>query len=241
MRVFVASNMPTEYPYKLQKPATASGYIRETADQFIFDSGIGDDTTNGDVLDLAHKHDADFVIACDVLHDFKATADNVAEFFDLYAGHPCEATPMIPVQCDPQSGRWHSDHLPMLPDADRYVLGGMAVPGVSTDDAIASIERFRAAVGDDAYIHALGIGGGFEIIRRIGGTGLIDSVDCSTPEQAAMNGAVINGNGRQQEVLIFSDSEGKNRRTVPLAEFNAWQIADAWDRASKPSTLSDWS
>jgi len=41
-------------------------------------------------------------------------------------------------------------------------------------------------------------------------------------------------------VLIFTDSDGKNKRTIPLAEFNSWQIADAWDRASKPSTLSDW-
>jgi len=241
MRVYAASDKPTAYPYKLQNPSTVSDRVRKSADEFILDSGIGDDTTNGDVLDLAHEHDADFVIPCDILHEFKATADNVTEFFDLYAGHPCEATPMIPVQCDPQNGRWHRDHLPMLPDADIYALGGMSVPEVSTSEIITTIERFRDAVGDGPHIHALGIGGGFEIIRRIGGTGLLDSVDCSTPEQAAMNGAVINANGRQQEVLIFTDSDGKNKRTIPLAEFNSWQIADAWNRASKPSTLSEWS
>jgi len=42
MEVYIASNMPTDYPLKLQKPSTVSDRVRTTAETFILDSGIGE-------------------------------------------------------------------------------------------------------------------------------------------------------------------------------------------------------
>lgn len=41
VRVFVASNLPTAYPYKLQKPTTVCDSVRDTAETFIMDSAEG--------------------------------------------------------------------------------------------------------------------------------------------------------------------------------------------------------
>jgi cytochrome c oxidase assembly factor CtaG len=82
---------------------------------------------------------------------------------------------------------------------------------------------------DDAYIHALGVGGGMEFIKSVAGSGWIDSVDCSTPEMAAMFGRVMDAQLRQKPVRIAS-GEGVAKRNTALADFNSWQIHDAWER-----------
>ena len=222
-RVFVASNMPTGYPYKLQKPSTANERVRPTADVFIFDSGIGDEVSNREVLDTAHAHDADYVIAKDYLHDHDRTTESVREFRRLYEKHPCDAIPMTPLQPP------HAEHYRDLPDADHYVLGGMATDDVSFQEQRRWIRAFDEGVHDDAYVHALGVGGGSEFIREFAGTGILDSVDCSTPELAASFGAVLDADLRQQEVREYN-GEGAAKRNVPLAAFNSWQIQDVWTR-----------
>lgn len=238
MRVFVASAMPTSYPHKLQKPATIASRVRDTADTFIFDSGIGDDTTTQEVLDTAHEYNADYVIAVDELHDFETTTENAYGFLDAYQSHPCEATPMIPVQCQPEKGRWHTDHLPQLPEHSHYVLGGMMDQTIAEREKIKSIREFRHAVGPDTYVHGLGIGGGIEIASKIAGTGWLDSVDCSTPEMAAKDGRLLDDRLRQREEMVFPGGEGRCKRTYPLAEFNSWQVRDVWVREAEYSGLA---
>lgn len=229
-QIYVASAMPTNYPWKLQKPSTWSKRVRDTAQKYIFDSGIGDDETNEDVLYYADELNADYVVAKDYLHDFEQTTESIKEFNRLFKKNEYDMTPLIPVQCDPENDKWHTDHLEHLPESSHYVLGGMAVDEVSTAEKIATIEAFRDAVGEDAYVHGLGVGGGIEFVSQVAPTGWLDSVDCSTPEQAAMFGAVIDARLRQQEVLAFPGGGGKNQRTHPLASFNSWQIRDVWIR-----------
>jgi len=225
--VFVASNMPTAYPNKLQKPSTVSDRVRDTAESFIFDSGIGnDELTNADVLDMAAEYNADMVVAKDYLHDQQRTTESVREFLDIYADHDCTATPLIPLQPP------HHEHYQDLPGHSHYVLGGMVDGSISTSQRIRWIERFDDVAGE-CYTHGLGIGGGSGVVRAFAGSDTLDSVDCSTPEQAAMFGKVIDENLRQQEVLAHSGGEGKSHRTYPLAEFNSWQIADAWDNQAE--------
>lgn len=238
MKVFVASAMPTGYPYKLQKPATVSNRVRDTATEFIFDSGIGDETTTGEVLDAAHEYNADYVVAVDELHDFETTTRNAYEFLDAYESHPCEATPMIPVQCDPDRELWHVDHLPDLPEHTHYVLGGMKVDNISEREKIESVRRFRDAVGPEVYVHGLGIGGGIQIVSKVAGTGWLDSVDCSTPEQAAINGSILDTRLRQMDAMAFPGGEGRCKRTYPIAEFNSWQVQDVWTNEAKHGGLA---
>jgi hypothetical protein len=235
--VFVASAMPTEYPYKLQKPSTISSRVRETAECFIMDSGIGDEISNQEVLDLAIEYNADYVVAKDEIHDFETTTENVYEFLELHAESDCEATVLVPVQCKPAEDRWHTEHLQTLPDHSHYVLGGMAVKSVSTTDQIKSIKRFREAVGSETYVHGLGVGGGMEFVSKVAGTGWLDSVDNSTPEQAGQFGAIYDERLRQKQVRVMS-GEGASKRNIPLSEFNSYQLQDVWEREAQETGLA---
>lgn len=225
--VFVASNVATDYPRKLQKPSTVNDRVRETAEAFIFDSGIGDDTTNREVLDGAHTYDADYVIAKDYLHDRDRTTDSIAVFLNEYEGHPCDATPMIPLQ--PPHARHYQELTAELGRFDHYVLGGMATPDVSTSKQIAYIREFDRVVHDDAYVHGLGIGGGRELVETLAPLEILNSVDCATPEIAAANGCVIDRDLSQHEVREHNGT-GARRRNRPLGEFNSWQLQDVWER-----------
>ena len=224
-RVFVASAMPTGYPYKLQKPSTISARVRETADCFIMDSGIGDDVSNREVIELAIEHDADYVVAKDYLHKQDKTTDSIREFVDIFSEYDCDITPLIPLQ--PPFAKHYRD----VPEFDHYVLGGMATEDIGTDQQIRWIRDFRR-VAPDVYAHGLGVGGGIEFVRKVAGTGLLDSIDCSTPEQAAMFGKVLNETLQQQEVRV-GNGEGISKRNIPLAAFNSWQVQDVWDRESQ--------
>jgi hypothetical protein len=223
--VYIASELPTNYPRKLQKPGNlGEGDVPDTAESMIMDSGIGDSVTNSEVLDLAEQIEADFVIGKDYLHDQDRTTESVREFLDIYATHSCEATPMIPLQPP------HHEHYRDLPGFDYYVLGGMAVDEVNAADAIRYIRKAAEVIPDSADIHALGVGGK-TVASELAGEGIVDSVDCSTPERAAMFGEVLNDNLQRRQILIHS-GDGTRNRTTPLAEFNSWQIQDYWDRCS---------
>jgi hypothetical protein len=221
--VYVASDMPTRYPYKLQNPGTVNERVRATAETFILDSGISQDTTNADVLDLAAQFAADYVVPCDVLHDQTATTASVRDFLSRYERHACDATPLIPLQPP------HAEHYYDLPGHDHYCLGGMAVERVPDATALNWIREFREVAGPEPHVHALGIGGGITIARQLAGNGLVDSVDCSTPEVAALYGSVLDGELRQREVRVHN-GEGVQQRNIPLATLNSYQIRDVWQR-----------
>jgi len=232
---FVASNIPHDYPLVLQKPTTASARIRTTAETYILDSGIGDDTAPSEILNLSDELNADYVIADDELHDQAATTRNVRRFEDLHADHETDATLMTPLQPP------HAEHYHDLPDRSHYCLGGMAGDDVSDEQAVRWIRAFRQVAGPDPHVHALGIGGGIGVVRTLAGTGLVDSVDAATPEVAAFHGNVLGPQLRRRSVQIHS-GEGNRRRVQPLAEFNCWQIQDAWNRDASDdgqTTLSE--
>lgn len=221
--LYVASNATHDSPRKLQKPDNASRVVRDTAETYILDSGIGDDTTNPEVLDLAARLDADFVIPCDILHDQEATTESVRDFLGLFEGHRCTATPMIPLQPP------HAEHYQDLAGHDYYCLGGMSLERIPASQAVRWIKQFRGVAGSEPHVHALGVGGGNEFVTKMAGTGLIDSVDCATPELAAISGDVIGPDLRRQNTLIHSGG-GHNKRKRPLSELNCWQIQDAWNQ-----------
>lgn len=241
--VYVASNIDTAYPRKLQKPSTVNDAVRDSAETFIFDSGIGDDTTNREVLDAAHTYNADYVVAKDYLHDRPRTTDSIRAFFAEYETHSCTATPLVPLQ--PPHARHYDELTDALGTFDHYVLGGMAVPEVTTAEQIRYIRAFDRVVHDDAYVHALGVGGGREFVETVAPLGILDSVDCATPEIAAANGRVIDADLRQKEVREYN-GEGARKRNRPLAAFNSWQLQDVWERErtkarkTEQTAANDW-
>ena len=230
--VYVASAMATDYPYKLQKPSTIRQEIRDTADSYILDSGIGDEVSNNEVLDLADEYNPEYVVGKDYLHDQAKTTESVREFMESFQDRELGATPLIPLQPP------FDEHYKQLSGYEHYVLGGMAVDSVPIAKQLKWIRDFRKAA-PDVYAHALGVGGGIEFVRKVAGTGLLDSVDCATPEMAAQYGAVLDKRLRQTEVREYN-GEGASKRNIPLAEFNSWQIQDVWEREANKQGLEQW-
>jgi len=231
--IYVASNMPYPYPYKLGKPRHASQKIRDSCETWIMDSGIGDDVSNAEVLDLATEYDSEYVVAKDYLHDQDRTTDSVLEFLEQYDDHECDATPLIPLQPP------HDEHYLELEGFDAYVLGGMAGPDTSSEEAVRYIRGFRSVAGDDPYVHALGVGGSMTLVRAVANDPeLVQSVDCSTPEQAAINGSVIDSRLKQRSIGIMT-GDGSSAGRYDLAATNAYQLNDAYTNAIRNDTQSN--
>lgn len=225
--VYVASNMPYPYPYKLGKPSHATPKIRDSCTTWIMDSGIGnEDMTNTEVLELASEYDADFVVPKDYLHNQPKTTESVLEFLELYDDSDIRATPLIPLQPP------HGEHYRDLPDFGAYMLGGIAFD-YSPNEQISAIESFRDVAGGGPYVHALGVGGSMTVVRALANNpGWVQSVDCSTPEQAAKNGAILDSQLKQRPIEILT-GEGSSRGRYSLAETNAYQLCDAFTRAAR--------
>lgn len=232
--IYVASAMPYPYPYKLVKPRHVERRVVDSCDTLIMDSGIGDDTTNADVLELAKKYDADFVVPCDELHDQETTTERVREFMDLYEDSDCRAIPFVPLQPP------YDEHYRDLPDFHYYMLGGIAFD-YSPREQVAEIQRFRRAAGPEPYAHALGVGGSMTTVRAIANDpGVVQSVDCSTPEQAAINGSVLDSKLKHQSIGIRT-GEGSSCGRYDLAQTNAYQLADAYAEATtSQESLAAW-
>jgi len=221
MKVFVASNMPTDYPWKLQKPSTVSDRIRETASEYILDSGIGDDVTTGELIELSREYEPDYLVAKDELNEHDTTIENTVEILDRdYCGEL-----LVPLQ-PPYDEHYRKLEAIGVTD-EKYVLGGMAVKEVDTATQLRWINDFRE-VAPDAYAHGLGVGGGIKFVEACARNDLLQSVDCATPEMAAINGAVLDTRLRQQEVMAFDGGTGRSKRSYALAEFNSWNLHDVW-------------
>jgi len=232
--IYVASNMPYPYPYKLGKPENQTPKIRDSCTTWIQDSGIGDETTNAEVLELADEYDADFVIPCDELHDQPATTEAVHEFLELYDDSDVRATPMIPLQPP------YDEHYKQLPDHAAYCLGGIAFD-YSAREQVEAIHTFRNAAGESPYAHALGVGGSMTVVNAVANTpDLVQSVDCSTPEQAAINGSLVDAELKQKPMSILNGT-GSSRGRYSLAETNAYQLTDAYTKATRSKmSLGAW-
>lgn len=234
--VYIPSNMAFDYPYKLQKPEYASERIRETCETYILDSGIGDDTTNEDVLALSHDLDADFVVPCDVLHNQTATTEAVTDFLDLWETHPTRATPLIPLQPP------HDAHYEALPDQFAYMLGGISpsLTDYTTQDVINSVRRFRDTAGMGPYLHLLGVGASPALADWLAQhPNMVQSIDVSTPEQVAINGKIVDTRLRQHQFDI-RQGKGSSTTRADVARLSAMSINEAITERMAKTTLQDY-
>lgn len=232
--VFVASNMPYEYPYKLVKPEHVTPRIVESADTVIMDSGIGDDVSNTEVLDLAHTHDADMVVAKDYLHNTGRTTESVKTFLEIHDQHDCRATPLIPLQPN------HAEHYADLSGQYHYLLGGMAFD-YDTSEIIRAVEEFRQTAGMGPYVHLLGVGANPRLMDWLANNSeYVQSIDCSTPEQCVINGNIYDTSLRQRDYQIRT-GEGSSQTRYLLAQHLAYTLNDAIrERFEQPNSLEAW-
>ena len=219
--IYVASNMPYEYPYKLVKPEHVSADIVESAETVIMDSGIGNqDMTNQKVLDLSDRYDTDFVVGKDYLHEQEDTTESVRKFLELYDAHPTRATPLIPLQPE------HAEHYKDLRGEYAYLLGGMAF-NVDTRTIIDAVEKFRATAGMAPYVHLLGVGTNPRLMDYLANNpDMVQSIDCSTPEQCAINGKIFDVSLEQVDYQIRTGNGSSDTR-AGLARHLAYTLNDA--------------
>lgn len=219
--VYVASNMPYEYPYKLVKPEHACTPVVDSAETVIMDSGIqNEDVSNADVLDLAHKHDADMVVAKDYLHNQSRTTVSIKDFLRQWETHDCRATPLVPLQPP------HHEHYQELSGQYHYLLGGMAFD-YETSEIISAVEKFRSAAGNGPYVHLLGVGANPKLMDYLADNpDMVQSIDCSTPEQCAINGNIYDVELRQENYQIRT-GEGSSRTRFGLAQHLAYTLCDS--------------
>jgi hypothetical protein len=213
--------MPYEFPYKLVKPEHVTQSVVDSAETVIMDSGIGNDSvSNSDVLDLAEKYDTDMVVAKDYLHKQSKTTESVKEFLSEWENNTCRATPLIPLQPP------HHEHYEKLGGQYHYLLGGMAFD-YETSAIIRAVEKFRDVAGSGPYVHLLGVGANPKLMDYLAANpGMVQSIDCSTPEQCAINSNIYDVNLQQRDYQIRT-GEGSRAIRSGLAQHLAYTLCDS--------------
>lgn len=192
--VYIASNMPYDYPFKLMKPKYASTSVASSADELIMDSGIGDDISNVDVLDSALKYRCEYVVAKDYLHDQDRTTKSIRDFWYQYDRHEYDGNVLIPLQEN------HVEHYYELDKPDGILIGG--IKEYSPNRQIEIIKNVSDKVDRNTYIHALGVGMSSKFIKFIKqNPNIIDSIDCSTPERVPINNKICDASLNQKQFI----------------------------------------
>jgi len=198
--VYVASNMPYEYPYKLVKPKNVSPSVVDSADVVMMDSGIGDNISNKSILDKAERYGCNFVVAKDYLHEQDLTTKSIREFYYQYQKHSYSGDILIPLQGD------HIEHYYEVGEPNKVLIGG--IRDFSSEKQVETIKDFRDEVGYEVYVHGLGMGMSQTFVKAIrNNPRLLDSVDCSTPEQNAINNKISDAELEQKH---YTTCKGKH-------------------------------
>jgi hypothetical protein len=210
-RVFSASYNPRYgYPYRLMHADAAMESVREQCYEFIIDSSYNDpDISNRDVLQAAIDCNADYCIPKDFPGEPDRTFDSLREFVSLYQDYESTAIVMAPIQ-PPYREHYHA-HADFYDQFSHFAIGGLQTFD-TTQQQIAAIRRFREAVGDHRYIHALGVGTTLSMIRALRSDDpFVDSIDISTAERAVKNGMIPDKTWQQK---AFELPTGPDSTTV---------------------------
>jgi hypothetical protein len=162
------------------------------------DSAISEDLSNEDVLAHAVQRHATAVVAKDYLHDPEATTESIREFVDV---HDPDAHPRAYIPLQPPYDEHVAGVYPIVEESHlnhRYMLGGLAT--ASPSERIDALLAFRREVGEVPEAHGLGWGLDDELVATIRDEpALLDSVDNSSPAQAAQNGQILDKHWRARD------------------------------------------
>jgi len=170
------------WPWKMNPPKEALSRMRNSCEKYIIDSDpLDDDVTAKDVLDCAHRLDADIASLQDVYQDKDATVDEILSGLEVADSHSFNGLLLLPLQ-KPYVGCWQE-----IGEPTEHLLGIGGLKDGTTGERIEAMHNLRNAVGSGPWIHGFGwgINGISDTIRN--NPDLIDSVDYSTPVQNAMN------------------------------------------------------
>ncbi|HET7322750.1 MAG TPA: hypothetical protein VFJ06_00275 [Halococcus sp.] len=210
--VFVAGkNARYSWPYRLVNAEKARPSLAETCETLIIDSVVGDPYyAVDDILDTAHRLDAEYVIGKD-WPAFAAPDDEGPDTLDAYRWtmtkykrHDCDAELIVPLQ--PPYDKQTVDSL-RNSGVEHFALGGLR--DKSGQEQVELIRSFREIAGFGVQAHGLGVGTTPELIAAIRESvvedpqrPLLDSFDISTPENAVVNNKIPNKRWDQSRVPL---------------------------------------
>ncbi|UBF23311.1 DpdA [Halorubrum tailed virus 29] len=169
------------WPWRMQPPKEASQAYRDACEQYVIDSDpLDNDVTAKDVLDTAHRLDAEVASLQDVYQDKDATVDSLLKGLEVADDHAFDGTLLLPLQA-PYVECWRD-----LGEPRDYWLGIGGLKDARPNQRLTAAGSLRDATGPDAWIHGFGWGvtGIASKIRE--NPNLLDSLDYSTPLQQSV-------------------------------------------------------
>lgn len=185
------------WPWRMNPPRLANKSYRDACEQYVIDSDpLDDDVTATDVLDTAHRLDAEVASLQDVYQDEDATVDSLLHGLEVADDHAFDGTLLLPLQ-DPYVECWRE-----LGEPTDNWLGIGGLKDGRPRERLQAANNLREAVGGDAWIHGFGWGvdGIAESVRS--NPGLLDSLDYSTPVQEASLDDCTAGKERKSVVAM---------------------------------------
>ena len=188
------------WPWRMQPPKNACRSYRNACERYIIDSDpLDDSVTTTDVLDSAHKLNAEVGSLQDVYHDKNATVDSLLRGLEIADDHAFDGDLLLPLQqpyvdCYEELGR-PSNHL--------IGLGGLK--DAPNRERIKAARQLRNHVGPDVWLHGFGWGPTGELARAIrNDADLLDSLDYSTPVQSVDYSLSTSGDERMSVTAAYA-------------------------------------
>ena len=188
------------WPWRMQPPKNACKGYRNACERYIIDSDpLDDSVTTSDVLDSAHKLNAEVASLQDVYQDKDATVDSLLRGLEIADDHAFDGDLLLPLQqpyvdCYEELGR-PSNHL--------IGLGGLK--DAPNRERIKAARQLRNHVGPDVWLHGFGWGPTGELARAIRNDGtLLDSLDYSTPVQSVDYSLSTSGDERMSVTAAYA-------------------------------------
>lgn len=149
---------------------------RNACERYWVDSSIfNGEYMNREVLDDAHRYDAEGVLLADTVGDYDETVASVHDGLALADDHAFDGDVIIPLQ-EPYGDCYRE----FEGESTHYAIGGLNRE--SDRRRIEAARTVRSVAGDGIHLHGLGWGVGDELAGEIhANPGLIDSIDYSTP------------------------------------------------------------
>jgi hypothetical protein len=165
------------WPWRMQPPKEASDTYRNACERYIIDSDpLDDSVSTTDVLDCAHRLDAEVASLADVYQDKAGTVDSLLDGLATADDHRFDGSLLLPLQ-DPYVECYREIGEP----TDHWVgIGGLK--DGSDAARLRATDAVRSAAGPDVHLHGFGWGVSDDLAAEIRQSpGLLDSLDYSTP------------------------------------------------------------
>lgn len=139
------------WPWRMQPVHESSKTYRDACESYIVDSSFNrPDIENVDVLDAAHKVNAEYAVLSDVYQDCEGTVEAILDGLETYDDHQFDGGVIVPLQKP-----FVKCYKQVECDAIDYVaIGGLKDKSVQTQ--IEAVNDLRGYTGSDLKIHGLG-------------------------------------------------------------------------------------